>query len=158
MEENVLWIKGDRNQVKISEKKPIAVLDSIPVAFDTRPGIDHTVKQGETLYSIAKGNQVEVVDILAWNGLTITDGLKPGQVLKLHDSSKSIDPEKPESQPVAQANLVVPVAEQVHEVQATDTLYSVAKKYGVTIKDLMNWNEKTDLSLTVGEKLRIMQR
>ncbi len=49
-------------------------------------------------------------------------------------------------------------AEQVHEVKSTDTLYSVARQYGVTIKDLMEWNDKRDFALSVGEKLRVRSR
>ncbi|MEQ8423178.1 MAG: LysM peptidoglycan-binding domain-containing protein [Cyclobacteriaceae bacterium] len=46
---------------------------------------------------------------------------------------------------------------QVHEVKSSDTLYSVARQYGVTIKELMEWNNKKDFSLSLGEKLRILQ-
>jgi len=45
----------------------------------------------------------------------------------------------------------------LHEVKTSDTLYSVARQYGVTIKELMAWNEKKDFSLSVGEKLIIFQ-
>ncbi len=48
--------------------------------------------------------------------------------------------------------------EQVHEVKSTDTLYSVARQYGVTIKDLMQWNDKRDFALSVGEKLKVRSR
>ena len=43
----------------------------------------------------------------------------------------------------------------IHEVKAADTLYSVARQYGVTIRELMDWNEKKDFSLSVGEKLKV---
>ena len=43
-----------------------------------------------------------------------------------------------------------------HEVKGSDTLYSVARQYGVTIKDLMSWNQKKDFDLSIGEKLRII--
>jgi len=46
----------------------------------------------------------------------------------------------------------------IHEVKESDTLYSVARQYGVTIQELMNWNEKKDFSLAVGEKLKIRSR
>ncbi len=55
---------------------------------------------------------------------------------------------------VLQAGTVVSGAE-VHEVKSTDTLYSVARQYGVTIKELMDWNGKKDFSLSVGEKLKV---
>lgn len=45
----------------------------------------------------------------------------------------------------------------IHEVKPSDTLYSVARQYGVTIKELMEWNEKRDFNLSLGEKLRILQ-
>ncbi len=43
-----------------------------------------------------------------------------------------------------------------HEVRPSDTLYSVSRLYGVTIKQLMEWNEKKDFSVTIGEKLKIL--
>ena len=43
----------------------------------------------------------------------------------------------------------------VHEVKSADTLYSIARQYGVTIKQLMDWNEKRDFELSVGEQLKI---
>lgn len=46
----------------------------------------------------------------------------------------------------------------MHEVKPSDTLYSVARQYGVTIQDLMEWNQKKDFSLAIGEKLKIIQR
>ncbi len=42
--------------------------------------------------------------------------------------------------------------------KSSDTLYSIAREYGVTIKELMEWNQKKDFSLTVGEKLRIVKK
>ncbi len=45
----------------------------------------------------------------------------------------------------------------VHEVKPSDTLYSVARQYGVTIKELMEWNDKRNFTLALGEKLRILR-
>jgi len=58
-----------------------------------------------------------------------------------------------EDMPVAE-----PLASQVgtfHEVKLSDTLYSVARQYGVTIKDLMECNNKKDFSVSLGERLKI---
>ena len=50
-------------------------------------------------------------------------------------------------------------AEQTtHEVQPSDTLYSVARQYGVTIKEIMDWNGKKDFGLAIGERLRVRSR
>ncbi len=48
--------------------------------------------------------------------------------------------------------------DNLHQVKATDTLYSVARQYGVSIKELMEWNDKKDFSLSVGEKLKVRSR
>ncbi len=46
----------------------------------------------------------------------------------------------------------------IHEVKPSDTLYSVARQYGVTIREIMEWNGKKDFGLSVGEKLRVTSR
>jgi FOG: LysM repeat len=46
----------------------------------------------------------------------------------------------------------------IHEVKPSDTLFSVAQQYNVTIKELMDWNSKVDFVLAVGEKLKIKPR
>ena len=45
-----------------------------------------------------------------------------------------------------------------HEVKPSDTLYSVARQYGVTIREIMEWNGKKDFSLAIGEKLKVAGR
>jgi membrane-bound lytic murein transglycosylase D len=105
----------------------------------------HVVVAGETLYSIAKRYQLEVMKLVEWNNLSLTEGIKPGQVLKL-----SITINNTVAQPTS--------TEVLHTVKTSDTLYSIAREYGVTIKELMEWNQKKDFSLTVGEKLRIVKK
>jgi membrane-bound lytic murein transglycosylase D len=63
-----------------------------------------------------------------------------------------------ESQPI-ENNVVTPdkPSEVEHQVKATDTLYSIARQYGVTIKELMEWNNKKDFALSVGERLKVKQ-
>lgn len=114
----------------------------------------HVVEAGETLYGIGKKYDLEVMDLIAWNGLNIQDGIKPGQILKLQQKINAAEPEARTGPVQMEAEAV----EITHEVRPTDTLYSIARKYGVTIKDLMDLNEKKDFALTVGEKLRIRQK
>ena len=105
---------------------------------------EHVVQPKETLYGIAHTYNVGVMDLARWNNLNIQDGIKPGQVLKLSDGQT--------------ASNDLPVKEIEHEVKNTDTLYGIARKYGVTIKDLMEWNNKKDFNLAIGEKLKIQGR
>ena len=106
--------------------------------------IEHFISAGETLYSIAKHYQVGVMDLVHWNNLKLEEGIKPGQVLSLRIYKSN----------TASSNS----KEIVHTVKTADTLYSVAREYGVTIKELMDWNQKKDFALTIGENLKILKR
>ncbi len=104
---------------------------------------EHVVQAKETLYGIAHTYNVGVMDLVRWNNLNLQDGIRPGQVLKISENT-----------PAADENLAY-TSTLEHEVKTTDTLYSIARKYGVTIKDLMDWNNKKDFSLAIGERLKI---
>jgi membrane-bound lytic murein transglycosylase D len=106
---------------------------------------EHIVQPKETLYGIAKQYGVGVMDLVQWNNLNLQEGIKPGQVLKL----SGVQPV------VSDAPTAVTAMAVEHEVKATDTLYSIARKYNVTIQELMEWNNKKNFSLTVGEKLKV---
>lgn len=120
-------------------KTEVAKPDSVVV--DTVTFQQHTVAAGETLYSIAKRYELGVMELAIWNNLSLSEGIKPGQVLKLKKPAATIPPSE--------------ATEVIHTVKASDTLYSIAREYGVTIKELMDWNNKKNFSLSVGEKLTI---
>ncbi|MDQ2658464.1 MAG: LysM peptidoglycan-binding domain-containing protein [Bacteroidota bacterium] len=112
----------------------------------------HVVKAKETLYGIARQYNLTVMEIVEWNGLSLQEGIKPGQVLKLSNGedlmARAADAKNQSSQ--AQDSIV-------HEVKTSDTLYSISRQYNVTIQEIMEWNEKKDFSLRTGEKLKILR-
>ena len=113
---------------------------------------EHTVKAGETLYGIAKLYNIRVMDLVTLNNLNLQQGIQPGQALKLSEGQNTIT-----DQQLANAEKMILNLEVYHEVKTSDTLYSIARQYSVTIKEIMEWNEKKDFSLSVGEKLKIMR-
>ncbi len=46
----------------------------------------------------------------------------------------------------------------VHTVTQGETIYQISRKYNVTIKDVMEWNKKSDFNVSIGEKLVIKAR
>ncbi len=112
---------------------------------------EHIVKGGETLYGIANLYKLNVMDLVTLNNLNLQQGIQPGQILKLSARNKEA------SQEFANAEKMVSRPEVFHEVKTSDTLYSIARQYSVTIKEIMEWNEKKDFSLSVGEKLKIIR-
>ncbi len=130
-------------------QEPAVIQLTIPAADSIKPDTlvvqQHVVAAGETLYSIAKRYQLGVMELVEWNNLSLSEGIKPGQVLNLKSSTAGAAAEPAST-------------EVIHTVKTSDTLYSIAREYGVTIKELMEWNQKKDFSLTVGEKLRIVKK
>ncbi len=107
------------------------------------PPLVHQVLAGETLTSISKKYMVTISELVAWNNLNMQMPLKLGQELKVVE-------------PIAAKLEEKQIQVITHEVKASDTLYSVARQYNVTIKQLMEWNSKSDFSLVLGEKLKIV--
>jgi membrane-bound lytic murein transglycosylase D len=121
------------------------IAEPVRINIADLPNKEHVVQPKETLYSIAKIYSIGVMDLVNWNNLDLQQGIKIGQVLKLTDTQNVTEARKIDQ-------------EVFHEVKASDTLYSIARQYGVTIKELMDWNAKKDFTLGVGEKLKVFQR
>jgi membrane-bound lytic murein transglycosylase D len=101
----------------------------------------HIVQAGENLTAIARVYKISVDDLMKWNHLGDNRELTPGQRLRLTENTETS---------------TIPVQKVViHEVKASDTLYGIARQYGITIKNLMDWNGKKDFALSVGEKLTV---
>ncbi|MDB5258703.1 MAG: hypothetical protein JWM14_3398 [Chitinophagaceae bacterium] len=111
----------------------------------------HIVITGETLYSIAKKYNVSVDEMKklnpdAANGLSIGDELLiPGkpveQTLKRGDTPVSTTITTPSS--------------TSHTVASGETLYSISRKYNVSVDDLKSWNPETSSGLRVGQVLKL---
>ncbi len=118
------------------------------VVIDGKTYIMHTVKGGETLYSIGKHYDVEVMMILN-NNPQLLFGLKAGDILKIPVTTQDqISP--------LDGSGRLPDRLIVHEVKRRETLYSVSRQYGVTIDDILNFNPGMG-QLRRGDNIRIPQ-
>lgn len=103
----------------------------------------HEVVAKETLYSIAKKYDVSIDNLEEANPLLKTDGLQPGQVLKI---IKYENPPK-----MAPGTKMY----SVHEVQPKETKYGIATKYGISVEELEKQNPEIKENLPVGFQLKI---
>lgn len=102
----------------------------------------HMVKPGETLYSIAHSYSLSLSDLLKANpALKGNTGIQIGQRLSIPTSSNT----RPTASVTATAN--------VHTVTKGETLYALCKRYGVSVAEIKQWNNLTDLNLRIGQKL-----
>ncbi len=140
----------ERNSVSV--KEPIGrPVDQNNAATDAnQKEVVHLVKKKESLYAISKMYQVNVMDILEWNNLKIEDGLAIGQELRIKISDTESENDKQEVKIENGNNSYID-----HVVKKGETLYSIARQYDVTLKQLMEWNGKNEFNLTVGEHLKV---
>ncbi|GAB5528138.1 MAG: hypothetical protein Roseis2KO_60100 [Roseivirga sp.] len=116
--------------------------------------ITHFVKPKESFYAISRKYGLDIDDILDWNSLNVMDGLQIDQQLKLVVPKSHFKVEKPA---VATVKVGATAKFTLHEVKAGDTLWSISRMYGVTIEDILKWNNKETNDLALGERLKILE-
>ncbi|TRX59377.1 LysM peptidoglycan-binding domain-containing protein [Fulvivirga sp. M361] len=111
----------------------------------------HVVVAGETFYAISKIYGVSVLNILEWNNLKINDKLSIGQELTVYPEQSS----GASAESIPKETLEEDEKFILYTVIEGDTLYSIARNHGVTIQDIVQWNDKKELSIKLGEKIKI---
>ncbi|MEP6681609.1 MAG: LysM peptidoglycan-binding domain-containing protein [Parafilimonas sp.] len=118
--------------------------------------ITHTLKQGESLSMLAKQYNTSVGDIMRINGMHADTKLVYGSQIKIPSvkgealtTAKKETSNIPNKQPTTSSN------EITHVVMKGETLYSISKKYNVSVDQLKAWNHLTDDNTKVGTLLAI---
>lgn len=113
--------------------------------------ITHTVKKGETLGKIAQKYKCTVTDLKRWNNLKSTT-IQVGQKLKVYP---------PENQNVSNNsgnnnnNNRSNSSTTTYTVKQGDSLWSIAKKFNVTVDHIKRLNNLKNNNIRVGQKLKI---
>lgn len=118
--------------------------NTAPVERSTTQTV-HVVKSGETLGKIAAKYKCTVTDLKKWNNLSSTT-IKVGQRLKVYPP-ETLNTSAKASTP---AN-----GTTVYTVKSGDSLWSIAKKYGVTVDHIKKLNNLKTNDLKVGQKLKL---
>ena len=129
-----------------------ALLSSLPhdsLRMETIKGrlfVVHQVDENETLFSISRRYGTTIPNILDQNP-TADGGLEVGQILKIPYT------------PGAKSHPAIQTAEGlIHKVGAKETLFSIARLYGVSVDEIKQWNNLRDNSLSMGQSLLIKKK
>lgn len=115
-----------------------AVLDYKNIPYE-KSGY-YTVKKGDSLWSIANKYNTTVNELKSLNNLT-SNSLSIGQQLKLPTKNSNVPS--------------IPSDTNTYTVKSGDNLYSIAKKYNITVDDLKTTNNLSSNTLSIGQILKI---
>ena len=163
--------------------RPVVVA-SQPVVTEPAPafpaGIEatHRVEPKETVYSISRRFHIPPATLIALNHLAPPANLAVGQVLVLKPQEPQLAVASvmtpPDARSASKSNPAVYVPKAAtpvptapaataaggaaqHTVVSGETLYSIARRYNVTVDELQVWNAKVNAAVRVGEMLRVQR-
>jgi membrane-bound lytic murein transglycosylase D len=142
-----------------SEPRPAAT-DLPLVKAKARPAKPerHRVQKGETLASIASAFNVTIDNLKRWNNLR-TSNVRRGRVLKIYPNQPAVagkplyDSSRIRQEQPAPAKSTKPV--HTHTVKKSETLWSIAQAWGVTVEEIKTWNKLEDATVRTGQVLKI---
>jgi LysM repeat protein len=135
MNEDTLLNPGDKLTIRLADGQP-------PPPTPTPP-TTHTVREGESLWTIAAAYRTNLDTLLWLNGVTIDHVVYAGDQVKVRLGEGEAPPPTPTPQ-------------QSHIVRAGDTAFGIALQYGLSLDDLLAFNKlSADALLQIGQELLI---
>lgn len=114
--------------------------------------INYTVKRGDTLYSIARNNNVSIDTILKDNALT-SNTLMVGQNLRIRTNGNTSTVFEecfgPDYTPPTMQNYIT------YTVKRGDNLYNIASRYNTSVSAITSLNNLSSNNLSIGQVLKI---
>lgn len=138
-------ITGETSYIKPTKpaKKPT-------IAIQVDPTIIHTVVKGETLFAIARKYNISIDEIYRLNLELNPKNIKVGdQIVVGYDTSKEGKVIYKEVEDL----YTNPSNNNQHFVKHGETLYSIARKHGLTVTQLKKLNNLSSNTLEIGQKL-----
>ncbi|MBN3034446.1 MAG: LysM peptidoglycan-binding domain-containing protein [Bacteroidales bacterium] len=131
----------------IGEVLRIPRLDEPLIPPDKTGFISHTVKSGETLYGLARTYNVTTGEILNANPF-LREGLKAGQDILIPGSGEAPEENQPPESQGQSTTLM-------HTVSNGETVYSIARSYGVPVDTLKSINPGLADAIHSGQQIRV---
>jgi len=150
------------NSVAGNENVAPAPAPAAPVAATTATTHTYVVKKGDSLWKIAKAENLTVGELSRANNLTKTSTIKVGQKLnvpakaeKTNVATASVVPTSTDATGASATTTTADAGGATYTVQSGDSLWKIARKQNVTVAALKQANTLSGDSLKVGQKLHI---
>ena len=135
--------------IPVSGKTSLPIATQVAAVVNPSTGVSeqvHEVGRGDTLWEIAREYNTTVAHLLKLNNMSWSQArrLQLGQKLVVGRSSSTV---------LAKTSVPTQDAPASYVVQRGDSLWLIANKYGVDVKDLIRWNSLTGKTIHPGKKL-----
>ena len=102
----------------------------------------YTALENETLHDVSQNNGVQLAMLAIYNQIPENSFIKKGEVIRLRPGTVVIKP-------------TVLAAVKTHQVQPKEGLYTISKRYNVSVEELKEWNNLSSNDLRMGQQLII---
>ena len=113
---------------------------------DTPHRTTYVVRNGDSLWLIARQHGTSVKSIARSNGLSTSSVLRPGQTLKVVATSDDI---------VASAAAEPSLRRISYTVRSGDSLWRISRRFGVSVGSVKRWNQLRGSALRPGQRLKL---
>ncbi|TAH25134.1 MAG: LysM peptidoglycan-binding domain-containing protein [Cytophagales bacterium] len=103
----------------------------------------HIVQSGQTLYFISRTYSTPVDSLKIWNNLQGNE-ISIGRQLIVKKQKNKL------SESLSENN-------SIYIVKQGDTIYRIARMYGVSVDEILKWNNKETMILSIGENIKILK-
>jgi LysM repeat protein len=104
----------------------------------------HIVKKGETLFAISRQYSISVDTLTSLNNLQSLNLSIGDTLFVVNETNNTITSVKTEK---------IDSLQTVHIVVASETLFSISRKYQVEIQQIQTWNGLSDYNISIGQNL-----
>lgn len=125
-----------------SEKKPKA---TPAPAEKNDTASTYKVKAGDNLYNLAKQFSTTIERIRLLNGMGTSNAIHPGQVIRVRGE-------------VDESALQQNPDETIHVVKKGEGLWDIARRYKVSIENLVRWNGLKGTKVKPGDRIKIKKK
>ncbi|MCB9451205.1 MAG: LysM peptidoglycan-binding domain-containing protein [Anaerolineaceae bacterium] len=132
---------------------------ALPIVSDSADGCVYVIQPGDNLFRIAVNHDITLDELREANPQIVGDLIQPGDEINIPGCGAGTDTGETTTTDTGESTdtgVVVPTGGTTHTVQRGETLYSIARQYGVTVQGIINANTLANPNnLTPGQELII---
>lgn len=157
-----MWNKLASNNISVGKTLIIHGKDYVNSIGDNSPRregnvVSYTVRSGDSMGKIAEKFKVSVNDIKEWNNIS-SNKLVAGKSIKIYsESSGSASKSKPKSSEKNQTKSLASGKASLYKVKEGESLFTIAKKFKITVDEIKEWNSLKNNKLSEGQALLLYQ-